>query len=66
MSDDGRILGTIDNFVVDTKNGDVRHVLLNPAQETDMRQFKTDYRGRLVLPFNKMRSVKDVVVIGPL
>ena len=66
MSTDGVILGQIDNFVVDTKNGDVPHVLVIPTEEIEPRKFRTDSRGRLVLPFDKVRSAKDVVVIGPL
>ena len=66
MSTDGVILGQIDNFVVDTKNGDVPHVLVIPTEEIEPKKFRTDSRGRLVLPFDKVRSAKDVVVIGPL
>jgi len=66
MSTDGVILGQIDNFVVDTKNGDIPHVLVIPTEEIEPKKFKTDSRGRLVLPFDKVRSAKDVVVIGPL
>ena len=66
MSTDGEILGQIDNFVVDTKNGDIPHVLVIPTEDVEPKRFKTDSRGRLVLPFDKVRSAKDVVVIGPL
>ena len=66
MSTDGVILGQIDNFVVDTKNGEIPHVLVIPTEEIEPKKFKTDSRGRLVLPFDKVRSAKDVVVIGPL
>jgi sporulation protein YlmC with PRC-barrel domain len=63
MTNDGKILGVIENFVVDTKTGTLQHVLVVPAEEVDPRLYKTDSQGRLVLPFTSMRSVRDVVVM---
>lgn len=63
MTDDGQILGMIDNFVVDTANGNIQHVLVTPTEDIEVRLFQTDSSGRLVLPFKSMHSVKDVVVM---
>jgi len=63
MTNDGKILGMIENFVVDTKTGQLHHVLVVPAEEVEPRLYKTDSQGRLVLPFTSMRSVRDVVVM---
>jgi len=63
MTNDGQILGMIENFVVDTKTGELQHVLIMPAEEIEPRLFKTDSQGRLIMPFNKMRAVRDVVVM---
>ncbi len=63
MTDDGVILGTIDNFVVDTESGDIKHVLVIPAEDIETREFQKDAQGRLILPFENMRSVRDVVVM---
>ncbi len=63
MTDDGIILGTIDNFVIDTETGDIEHVLVIPAEDLETREFQKDAQGRLILPFENMRSVKDVVVM---
>lgn len=63
MTNDGQILGMIDNFVVDTSNGNIVHVLVTPAEDIEVRLFQSDSAGRLVLPFKSMRSVKDVVVM---
>ncbi len=63
MTDDGIILGTIDNFVVDTESGDIKHVLVVPADDLETREFQRDAQGRLILPFENMRSVRDVVVM---
>jgi sporulation protein YlmC with PRC-barrel domain len=63
MTNDGQILGTIDNFIVNTKSGKLSDVLVMPAENVAPKGFKTDPEGRFVLPFKGMRSVKDVVVM---
>ena len=63
MTNDGQILGVIDNFVVDTVNGSIAHVLVTPSEDVEARLFTSDAAGRLVLPFKSMRAVKDVVVV---
>jgi sporulation protein YlmC with PRC-barrel domain len=66
MSSDGKLLGDVDNIVINTANGDIKHMLLRPGEDIDPRDYKTDRNGRIVLPFNKVKSVKDVIVLGPL
>lgn len=63
MTEDGQILGTIDNFVVDTRTGTIAHVLVTPNEKIEPRLFQIDASGRLVLPFKSMRAVKDVVMV---
>jgi sporulation protein YlmC with PRC-barrel domain len=66
MTNDGQILGMIENFVVDTSTGELHHVLVIPAEEIEPRLYKTDAQGRLVLPFRNMKAVRDVVVMDLL
>ncbi|MGA1822194.1 MAG: PRC-barrel domain-containing protein [Thermoplasmatota archaeon] len=66
MSSDGRYLGQVDNLVVDTKTGKVLHLLVIASDEVDPRKFRQDSQGRLVLPFKKVKSIKDVVIMAPL
>ena len=63
MTNDGQILGMIENFIVDTKNGKLVDVLVIPAEEIEPRLFKTDTQGRIILPFAGMKAIKDVVVM---
>jgi sporulation protein YlmC with PRC-barrel domain len=63
MTNEGQILGMIENFVVDTVTGELQHVLVIPAQEVEIRLYRTDAQGRLILPFNHMKAVRDVVVM---
>ena len=64
MTNDGQILGRIENFIVDTRSGKVENVLVVPAEEIEARLFKTDPQGRLILPFQGMKAIKDVVVMN--
>lgn len=64
MTNDGQILGMIENFIVDTKSGRVVDVLVIPAEEIEPRLFKTDTQGRIILPFTGMKAIKDVVVMN--
>ena len=63
MTHDGHILGMIENFVVDTVTGELHHVLVVPAEDVEPRLYKTDAQGRLVLPFQNMSAIRDVVVM---
>ena len=64
MTNDGQILGTIENFIVNTKSGKLSDVLVLPAENVPKKGMKTDPEGRLVLPFQGMKAVKDVVVMN--
>ncbi|MCK4266579.1 MAG: PRC-barrel domain-containing protein [Thermoplasmata archaeon] len=63
MTNEGQILGMIENFVVDTLTGELQHVLVIPAEEVEVRLYRTDAQGRLILPFTDMKAVRDVVVM---
>ena len=63
MTNNGRILGIIENFVMDTVSGELKHVLVIPDDSVETKLYKTDTRGRLVLDFENMEAVRDVVVM---
>lgn len=63
MTNEGQILGMIENFVVETLTGELQHVLVIPAEEVEVRLYRTDAQGRLILPFTDMKAVRDVVVM---
>lgn len=63
MTGDGRILGIIENLVVDTQNGHVQDVLVAPSDEVDARAYRVDPQGRLLLPFGGLKAIRDVVVM---
>ena len=66
MTADGKYLGQVDNVVVDTNSGELQHLLVIPTEEIDIRDYKTDRTGRVVLPFSKIKAMKDVIILKPL
>ena len=42
MTNDGQILGLIENFVVDTSTGNIAHVLVTPGEDVETRLFQID------------------------
>jgi len=63
MTDDGLLLGKIDDFVIDSQSGALVYVLLT-MEGREMEMFKTDDKGRIILPFQGIQSVRDVVVMN--
>jgi len=62
MTDDGDILGILEDLIMDTRTGRIESILVSPAETVETRLFKTDPHGRLILAFRTMRAVKDVIV----
>lgn len=62
MTEDGQILGTLADFMVETKTGRIQSMLVAPAEAVETRLFKTDPEGRLILSFRAMKAVRDVIV----
>ena len=62
MTEDGQILGILADFMIETKTGRIRSMLVSPAESVETRLFKTDPEGRLILNFRTMKAVRDVIV----
>ena len=62
MTEDGQILGVLDDFLLETKTGRIQSILVQPAESVEKRLFKTDPKGRLILSFRSMKAVRDVIV----
>lgn len=63
MTNDGLLLGKIDDFVIDSQSGALVYVLLT-MESREAEMFKTDEKGRIILPFQGIQSVRDVVVMN--
>ena len=62
MTEDGQILGVLDDFLLETKTGRIQSLLVTPAESVETRLFKTDPSGRILLSFRSMKAVRDVIV----
>ena len=64
MSEEGLYLGVMRNTTVDSKTGTLESILVEPSDDIDPRLYHLDNQGRLVFPFDSIKSVKDVIIIG--
>jgi sporulation protein YlmC with PRC-barrel domain len=64
MTEEGLYLGIMRNTTVDIRTGELTGVLIEPSDDVDPRLYHLDTQGRLVFPFNSIKSVKDVIIIG--
>ena len=64
MSEEGLYLGILRNSTVEERTGQLMNVLIEPSDDVDPRLYHLDKQGHLVFPFNTIKSVKDVVIIG--
>jgi sporulation protein YlmC with PRC-barrel domain len=64
MSEEGLYLGIMRNATVDSKTGRLVGILVEPSDDVDPRLYHLDNQGHLVFPFDSIKSVKDVIIIG--
>lgn len=64
MSEEGLYLGILRNSLVDEKTGSLLGILIEPSEDIDPRLYHLDDMGHLIFPFDSIRSVKDVVIVG--
>jgi sporulation protein YlmC with PRC-barrel domain len=64
MSEEGLYLGVMRNTTVDSKTGGLLNILVEPSEDVDPRLYHLDKQGHLVFPFQSIKSVKDVIIIG--
>ena len=63
MTKEGDILGVLDDFIASSGTGHIDSMMIVPSDNVEPRLFKTDAKGRILLPFKSMRAVRDVVVV---
>ena len=60
---DGKMLGKVRGMTVDELTGELTHLNVEPFEEIDTRAFVTDEEGNLTFSFEKVQSIKDVVMV---
>lgn len=66
MSEEGLYLGVMRNSTVNSKTGKLIGILVEPSDDIDPRLYHLDNQGHLIFPFDSIKSVKDVIIIGGL
>jgi sporulation protein YlmC with PRC-barrel domain len=64
MSEEGLYLGILRNSTVDGRTGKLLNILVEPSDDVDPRLYHLDEQGHIVFPFESIKSVKDVVILG--
>ena len=64
MSEEGLYLGILRNSLVDEKTGKLINILVEPSEDIDPRLYHLDDMGHLLFPFESIKSIKDVIVVG--
>ena len=64
MSEEGLYLGVLRNALINKKTGEVTNIMVEPSDEIDPRLYHLDDMGHLLFPFDSIKSVKDVVIVG--
>ena len=64
MTEEGLYLGVLRNSTVDTRTGELIGIKIEPSDDVDPRLYHLDQQGQLVFPFDSIRSVKDVIIVG--
>ena len=64
MSEEGLYLGIMRNTTVDSKTGQLLNILVEPSDDIDPRLYHLDTQGQIIFPFETIKSVKDVIIIG--
>lgn len=64
MSEEGLYLGILRNSLVDGQTGKLLNILVEPSEDIDPRLYHLDDLGHLMFPFDSIKSVKDVIIVG--
>ncbi|MGC9434556.1 MAG: PRC-barrel domain-containing protein [Methanomicrobiales archaeon] len=62
MSNDGMVIGTIKNIMVDLDSGQVVDLIVKPEESFDPTGYKTD-GDRLLIPFEAVKDIRDYIVV---
>lgn len=64
MSAEGNFLGVLREMSANQQTGDLTNIHVEAAGDIDARMFHQDDKGRIMLPFQNIRAVRDVVVVA--
>ena len=63
MTEGGLLIGILRNITIDQRTGELKNLLVEPSEDIDTRLYHLDEKGHIVLDFDSVKSVKDVVIV---
>jgi len=63
MGSDGAELGSLYNITMDLSSGSLNHLVIDPAESLRNTDFEYSDKGRLMVPVERVKAVKDHMII---
>ena len=63
MSEEGIPIGIIKKSILDVDSGEINSLLIEPSKEIDISNYKKNNKGRIILTFENIFPVQDVIII---
>ncbi|MFC6757153.1 MULTISPECIES: PRC-barrel domain-containing protein [Haloarcula] len=63
MGSDGAEMGSLYNITMDLSSGSLNHLVIDPAESLRNTDFEYSDQGRLLVPVERVKAVKDHMII---
>lgn len=63
MGSDGAELGSLYNITMDLSSGSLHHLIIDPAESVRDTDFEYSDQGRLMVPVERVKAVKDHMIV---
>ncbi|MDS0259809.1 PRC-barrel domain-containing protein [Haloarcula sp. S1CR25-12] len=63
MGSDGAEMGSLYNITMDLSSGSLNHLIIDPAESLRNTDFEYSDKGRLMVPVERVKAVKDHMII---
>ncbi len=62
VTNEGKVIGTLKNLVVDFETGQVIDLVVHPEESFDKSGYRTE-GDRLYIPFEAVKDIKDYIIV---
>ena len=63
MGSDGAEMGSLYNITMDLSSGSLNHLIIDPAESLHSTDFEYSDQGRLLVPVERVKAVKDHMIV---
>ncbi len=63
MGSDGAEMGSLYNITMDLSSGSLNHLVIDPAESLRNTDFEYSDQGRLLVPVDRVKAVKDHMIV---